>query len=239
LECYDVKYFTIEATEDGKSTYGRRIPPGTKLITKIRKRSMPAKIDNYKHRFIRRLAQINMKLRVTVKNIPIVGARELDVCQLYVEVVKRGGIRAVCDNKEWDKVKKALKLPIAVTNAVMKRHYFTLLYGYEQRWFRGGPDMEYIPVKKATSSSAKKAAAAAAAAKKEAASSSENTSSGEESSSENEATESEPEVVPVVVRAPPKAKARSMAAARARKRKKGSTAKRGDNLRKKHKKNVT
>lgn len=66
--------------------------------------------------------------------MPQIGGRELDVPQLYKEVVERGGFQQVSNGKLWREVVSALKLPSSCTSAsfTLRNHYQRLLYQYEQ-----------------------------------------------------------------------------------------------------------
>lgn len=71
--------------------------------------------------------------------IPTLGRRELNLYVLYREVVGRGGMQAVIQNKQWHAVVRALRLPPTCTNAgfALRLHYKRLLLQYELKHFWG------------------------------------------------------------------------------------------------------
>ncbi|XP_020248124.1 high mobility group B protein 15-like isoform X2 [Asparagus officinalis] len=74
---------------------------------------------------------------------PLIGGEKLDLFLLYFLVTQRGGIeKAIVDNK-WREVITELNIPRTVTNRsfVVKKHYYKILFHYEQVYFfrRQGP----------------------------------------------------------------------------------------------------
>ncbi|EEF52802.1 high mobility group B protein 9 [Ricinus communis] len=69
--------------------------------------------------------------------IPVIGGRELDLHILYVEATKRGGYEKVVADKKWREVGSVFKFSPTTTSAsfVLRKHYFGLLYHYEQVHF--------------------------------------------------------------------------------------------------------
>ncbi|WCJ44305.1 HMG (high mobility group) box protein with ARID/BRIGHT DNA-binding domain [Euphorbia peplus] len=69
--------------------------------------------------------------------IPVIGGRELDLHVLYVEATKRGGYEKVVTEKKWREVGSVFNFSATTTSAsfVLRKHYFGLLYHYEQVHF--------------------------------------------------------------------------------------------------------
>ncbi|KAK2660817.1 hypothetical protein Ddye_007350 [Dipteronia dyeriana] len=66
--------------------------------------------------------------------IPVIGGKELDLHVLYVEATKRGGYEKVVAEKKWREVGGVFRFSPTTTSAsfVLRKHYFSLLYHYEQ-----------------------------------------------------------------------------------------------------------
>ncbi|KAJ9165906.1 hypothetical protein P3X46_020721 [Hevea brasiliensis] len=69
--------------------------------------------------------------------IPVIGGQELDLHVLYVEATRRGGYEKVVADKKWREVGSVFKFSPTTTSAsfVLRKHYFGLLYHYEQVHF--------------------------------------------------------------------------------------------------------
>ncbi|GKV42903.1 hypothetical protein SLEP1_g50263 [Rubroshorea leprosula] len=69
--------------------------------------------------------------------IPVIGGKELDLHVLYVEATKRGGYEKVVAEKKWREVGSIFNFSPTTTSAsfVLRKHYFSLLYHYEQVHF--------------------------------------------------------------------------------------------------------
>uniref|UniRef100_A0A2P2K8Z6 Uncharacterized protein MANES_18G008500 n=1 Tax=Rhizophora mucronata TaxID=61149 RepID=A0A2P2K8Z6_RHIMU len=69
--------------------------------------------------------------------IPVIGGKELDLHVLYVEVTKRGGYEKVVAEKKWREVGGVFRFSPTTTSAsfVLRKHYCSLLYHYEQVHF--------------------------------------------------------------------------------------------------------
>ncbi|KAI4336728.1 hypothetical protein L6164_015219 [Bauhinia variegata] len=69
--------------------------------------------------------------------IPVIGGKELDLHVLYVEVTKRSGYEKVVAEKKWREVGNIFRFSPTTTSAsfVLRKHYFSLLYHYEQVYF--------------------------------------------------------------------------------------------------------
>ncbi|XP_022975458.1 high mobility group B protein 9 isoform X1 [Cucurbita maxima] len=75
--------------------------------------------------------------------IPVIGGKELDLHVLYSEVTRRGGHEKVVAEKKWREVGSVFKFSPTTTSAsfVLRKHYLSLLYHYEQVYLfrRQGP----------------------------------------------------------------------------------------------------
>ncbi|GJD08402.1 High mobility group B protein 9 [Galdieria sulphuraria] len=80
--------------------------------------------------------------------IPTLGGFTLDVFILYQEVVRRGGVQHVIDNREFKEISKILRLPKTCTAAafVLRESYEKILYFYEQKHVFGRSAEEVPPV---------------------------------------------------------------------------------------------
>lgn len=69
--------------------------------------------------------------------VPVIGRKELDLHILYVEVTKRGGYDKVVSEKKWREISSIFNFSATTTSAsfVLKKHYLSLLYQYEQVYF--------------------------------------------------------------------------------------------------------
>ncbi|XP_065847380.1 high mobility group B protein 9-like [Euphorbia lathyris] len=69
--------------------------------------------------------------------IPVIGGQELDLHVLYVEATRRGGYEKVVAEKKWREVGSVFNFSPTTTSAsfVLRKHYFGLLYHYEQVHF--------------------------------------------------------------------------------------------------------
>ncbi|XP_061361294.1 high mobility group B protein 9 [Gastrolobium bilobum] len=69
--------------------------------------------------------------------IPVIGGKELDLHVLYVEVTRRSGYEKVVAEKKWREVGSVFKFSPTTTSAsfVLRKHYFSLLYHFEQVHF--------------------------------------------------------------------------------------------------------
>ncbi|KAG7037933.1 High mobility group B protein 9, partial [Cucurbita argyrosperma subsp. argyrosperma] len=71
--------------------------------------------------------------------IPVIGGKELDLHVLYSEVTRRGGHEKVVAEKKWREVGGIFKFSPTTTSAsfVLRKHYLSLLYHYEQVYLFG------------------------------------------------------------------------------------------------------
>ncbi|KAJ0988998.1 hypothetical protein J5N97_007354 [Dioscorea zingiberensis] len=69
--------------------------------------------------------------------VPIVGGKELNLHQLFVEVTSRGGMLKVIKDRRWREVIAAFNFPSTATNAsfVLRKYYMSLIFHYEQIHF--------------------------------------------------------------------------------------------------------
>ncbi|KAE9603519.1 putative transcription factor & chromatin remodeling ARID family [Lupinus albus] len=69
--------------------------------------------------------------------VPVIGGKELDMHVLYVEVTRRSGYEKVVSEKKWREVGSVFNFSSTITSAsyVLRKHYFALLYHYEQVHF--------------------------------------------------------------------------------------------------------
>ncbi|GMH30735.1 hypothetical protein Nepgr_032578 [Nepenthes gracilis] len=69
--------------------------------------------------------------------VPVIGRKELDLHLLYVEVTRRGGYDKVVMEKKWREIGSVFMFSPTTTSAsyVLRKHYNTLLYRYEQVYF--------------------------------------------------------------------------------------------------------
>ncbi|KAJ1427368.1 High mobility group box domain [Sesbania bispinosa] len=69
--------------------------------------------------------------------IPVIGGKELDLHVLYVEVTRRSGYEKVVAEKKWREVGSVFRFSSTTTSAsfVLRKHYFNLLFHYEQVHF--------------------------------------------------------------------------------------------------------
>ncbi|OAF68861.1 Vacuolar protein sorting-associated protein 51 [Intoshia linei] len=68
-----------------------------------------------------------------LQRIPKIGQRSLDLYQLFISVISRGGLFSVIKNKLWKVISKELDLPKSLTSAAytLKQKYIYYLFGYE------------------------------------------------------------------------------------------------------------
>lgn len=123
--------------------------------------------------FIRRVMFVLKRHNRHLPALPRIGAHDVDLCALYREVTKQGGIQQVMSKNGWARVRRALNLPASQSNFApqLKKHYLFILYPYEKTYFPGSVpppahDLEEaVAAGLAATSPAKGSASAAAAAK--------------------------------------------------------------------------
>ncbi|KAG0498800.1 hypothetical protein HPP92_003491 [Vanilla planifolia] len=71
--------------------------------------------------------------------IPVIGGKDLNLHQLYVEVTQRGGLEKVIVEKRWREVIVIFNFPPTTTSAsfVLRKYYLSLLHHFEQVYFFG------------------------------------------------------------------------------------------------------
>ncbi|KAE8733486.1 High mobility group B protein 10 [Hibiscus syriacus] len=69
--------------------------------------------------------------------VPVVGGKDLDLHQLFVEVTSRGGLEKVIKDRRWKEVIMAFRFPTTITSAsfVLRKYYLSLLYQFEQVYY--------------------------------------------------------------------------------------------------------
>ncbi|KAK4266525.1 hypothetical protein QN277_027427 [Acacia crassicarpa] len=79
--------------------------------------------------------------------IPIIGGKELDLHQLFLEVTSRGGIEKIIRERRWKEITAGFKFPPTATNAsfVLRKYYGSLLYHYEQIYYFKAPGWNREP----------------------------------------------------------------------------------------------
>ncbi|TQD69350.1 hypothetical protein C1H46_045117 [Malus baccata] len=83
------------------------------------------------------LRRFHFMINTTKFMVPVIGGKELDLHILYVEVTRRGGFEKVVAEKKWREVGGVFMFSPTTTSAsfVLRKHYSTLLYHYEQVHF--------------------------------------------------------------------------------------------------------
>ncbi|KAJ0967909.1 hypothetical protein J5N97_024826 [Dioscorea zingiberensis] len=69
--------------------------------------------------------------------IPVIGGKDLDLHQLYVQVTMRGGLEKVILGRKWREVIAVFNFPATTTSAsfVLRKYYLSLLHHFEQVYF--------------------------------------------------------------------------------------------------------
>ncbi|KAL4341578.1 hypothetical protein GQ457_08G008070 [Hibiscus cannabinus] len=69
--------------------------------------------------------------------VPVVGGKDLDLHQLFVEVTSRGGLEKVIKDRRWKEVIMAFRFPTTLTSVsfVLRKYYLSLLYQFEQVYY--------------------------------------------------------------------------------------------------------
>ncbi|KAJ3675668.1 hypothetical protein LUZ60_004710 [Juncus effusus] len=91
-----------------------------------------------KNLFMQTLGKLHAAMK-TKFMVPIIGGRELDLHQLFIEVTSRGGIEKVIEQRRWREVTASFSFPSTATNAsfVLRKYYMSLLRHYEQVYYFG------------------------------------------------------------------------------------------------------
>jgi len=90
---------------------------------------------NEKH-FLDRL-KVVLRQHGAPDHIPVIDGRELRLFDMYMSVAAAGGIAVVLEHNRWDEVRKAMRLPQSTSSSLLREHYLTCLYPYEQRYLEG------------------------------------------------------------------------------------------------------
>lgn len=86
--------------------------------------------------FLEKLENFHKSIGSKIK-IPTIGGRPLDLHRLFVEVTSRGGMDKVINDRKWKEVFLVFNCPATITGAsfVLKNHYQSLLYHFEQVYY--------------------------------------------------------------------------------------------------------
>lgn len=102
-----------------------------------------------------------------IQRLPTLGFKELDLCVLYKEVIKRRGIDSVIAKKQWKEIAEALQLPSSCTDSGfrLRLHYKKYLEAFERKFFSPPPVQEPVtnPVERKTEKLSMSALSAASA----------------------------------------------------------------------------
>ncbi|XP_039142753.1 LOW QUALITY PROTEIN: high mobility group B protein 9-like [Dioscorea cayenensis subsp. rotundata] len=79
--------------------------------------------------------------------IPVIGGKDLDLHQLYVQVTLRGGLEKVILGRKWREVIAVFNFPSTTTSAsfVLRKYYLSLLHHFEQVYFFGAKGPLILP----------------------------------------------------------------------------------------------
>ncbi|KAL8146998.1 high mobility group B protein 10-like [Apium graveolens] len=86
--------------------------------------------------FLQKLENFHKSIGSKIK-IPTIGGRPLDLHRFFVEVTNRGGMDKVINDRKWKEVFSVFNCPSTITGAsfVLKNHYQSLLYHFEQVYY--------------------------------------------------------------------------------------------------------
>eukprot|EP00961_Rhodomonas_salina_P025073 337878-Rhodomonas_salina.3 len=80
--------------------------------------------------FVENLCRFLARQGTPLERLPVVNDRVLDLCRLFSQVRKRGGMIAVSQNKQWSEIARAMNLKSGF-GATLKQHYERILFCYE------------------------------------------------------------------------------------------------------------
>ncbi|KAJ1484467.1 JmjC domain, hydroxylase-domain-containing protein, partial [Baffinella frigidus] len=80
--------------------------------------------------FVENLCRFMSRRGTPLERLPVVGGVVLDLCRLFREVRRRGGMVAVSDAKKWTEVSRSLEYEYSF-GAALKAQYEKILYAYE------------------------------------------------------------------------------------------------------------
>ena len=80
--------------------------------------------------FVENLCRFMAKRGTPLERLPVVDYQVLDLCRLFREVNRRGGMTSVSEDKRWADVARALGLQPS-SGSVIRQHYNKMLYPYE------------------------------------------------------------------------------------------------------------
>eukprot|EP00871_Galdieria_phlegrea_P004640 jgi/Galph1/5177/GphlegSOOS_G3808.1 len=119
---------------------------GTVFISETLKNTIPSR--DRRRNFLEDLSAYMNEIGRGNFKIPTLGGLTLDVFVLYQEVIRRGGVQHVIDNREFKEISKILRLPKTCTAAayVLRESYEKILYFYEQKHVFGRNAEDVPPV---------------------------------------------------------------------------------------------
>ncbi|KAK4522712.1 hypothetical protein GAYE_PCTG14G0602 [Galdieria yellowstonensis] len=137
-----------DVTREERIEAGNRIVGtiGVHFISRALRDSVPSR--DRRRNFLEDLSAYMNEIGRGNFKIPTLGGFTLDVFILYQEVVRRGGVQHVIDNREFKEISKILRLPKTCTAAafVLRESYEKILYFYEQKHVFGRNAEEVPPV---------------------------------------------------------------------------------------------
>ena len=80
--------------------------------------------------FVENLCRFMARRGTPLERLPVVDFQTLDLCRLFREVNKRGGMTTVTDEKRWAEVARTLGHQ-ASSGSTIRQHYHKILYPYE------------------------------------------------------------------------------------------------------------
>ncbi|GJQ09848.1 hypothetical protein GpartN1_g1639.t1 [Galdieria partita] len=141
-------FLKADVTREERIEAGNRIvgTVGNYFISRALRDSVPSR--DRRRNFLEDLSSYMNEIGRGNFKIPTLGGFTLDVFVLYQEVVRRGGVQHVIDNREFKEISKILRLPKTCTAAafVLRESYEKILYFYEQKHVFGRNAEEVPPV---------------------------------------------------------------------------------------------
>ncbi|KAH9693618.1 High mobility group B protein 9 [Citrus sinensis] len=140
--CVDVKFLELRLPKVAGNTMSQSSAAKTKGRSVVEDKLYPAPLSSHEDVskdpivFWDTLRRFHF-IMGTKFMIPVIGGKELDLHVLYVEATTRGGYEKVVAEKKWREVGAVFKFSPTTTSAsfVLRKHYLTLLYHYEQVHF--------------------------------------------------------------------------------------------------------
>ena len=103
--------------------------------------------------FVENLCRFMAKRGTPLERLPVVDYQVLDLCRLFREVNKRGGMVSVSEDKRWAEVARTLGLQ-ASSGSVIRQHYQKMLHPYELYKKRDSEEVLSKPTMSASSTPA-------------------------------------------------------------------------------------